>query len=155
MNDSGVSKTYASALLGATNVPEEVEQELGDLAQLLFKDEKVKNFFLSPTVSNEEKEKVLIKNLRGKISDITLNFLGVLLNRGRIIHLPEIQKQFTVELDKKKGRVRAQVRSYPSLEPAQAAKLGSILSENSNRNSFWKFQKINLFWADSLYNSMT
>lgn len=61
MNDSGVSKTYASALLGATNVPEEVEQELGDLAQLLFKDEKVKNFFLSPTVSNEEKEKVLIK----------------------------------------------------------------------------------------------
>lgn len=52
MNDSGVSKTYASALLGATNVPEEVEQELGDLAQLLFKDEKVKNFFLSPTVRN-------------------------------------------------------------------------------------------------------
>lgn len=103
MNDSGVSKTYASALLGAANAPEEVEQELGDLAQLLFKDEKVKNFFLSPTVSNEEKEKVLIKNLRGKISDITLNFLGVLLNRGRIIHLPEIQKQFTVELDKKKG----------------------------------------------------
>lgn len=45
MNDSGVSKTYASALLGATNVPEEVEQELGDLAQLLFKDEKVKKLF--------------------------------------------------------------------------------------------------------------
>lgn len=129
MNDSGVSKTYASALLGATNAPEEVEQELGDLVQLLFKEEKVRNFFLSPTVTLEEKENVLGKNLRGKISDITLNFLGVLLNRGRIIHLPEIQKQFTVELDKKKGRVRAQVRSYPSLEPAQAAKLGSILSE--------------------------
>ncbi|OCC30231.1 Uncharacterized protein GNX_1261 [Leptospira interrogans serovar Canicola] len=45
MNDSGVSKTYASALLGATNVPEEVEQELGDLAQLLFKDEKGKKLF--------------------------------------------------------------------------------------------------------------
>lgn len=45
MNDSGVSKTYASALLGAANAPEEVGQELGDLAQLLFKDEKVKNFF--------------------------------------------------------------------------------------------------------------
>ncbi|MDV6235785.1 ATP synthase F1 subunit delta [Leptospira ellisii] len=129
MNDSGVSKTYASALLGASNAPEEVEQELGDLVQLLFQEEKIRNFFLSPTVTLEEKENVLGKNLRGKISDITLNFLGVLLNRGRIIHLPEIQKQFTVELDKKKGRVRAKVKSYPSLEPAQAAKLGSILSE--------------------------
>lgn len=129
MNDSGVSKTYASALLGATNVPEEVEQELGDLVRLFFEEEKIRNFFLSPTVSVEEKENVLGKNLRGKILDVTLNFLGVLLNKGRFINLPEIQRQFTVELDKKKGRVRAQVRSYPSLEPAQITKLGSILSE--------------------------
>ncbi|MDI7190509.1 ATP synthase F1 subunit delta [Leptospira santarosai] len=129
MNDSGVSKIYASALLGATNSPEEVEQELDDLVRLLFQEEKIRNFFLSPTVSIEEKENILGKNLRGKISDIVLNFLGVLLNRGRIIHLPEIQKQFTVELDKKKGRVRAQVKSYPSLEPSQITKLESILSE--------------------------
>ncbi|XDD51276.1 ATP synthase F1 subunit delta [Leptospira sp. WS92.C1] len=129
MNDSGVSKTYASALLGASNAPEEVEQELADLVQLLFNEEKVRNFFLSPVVSTEEKESILGKNLRGKISDVTLNFLGVLLHRGRFISLPDIQKQFTVELDKKKGRVRAKVRSYPSLEPSQAAKLGSILTE--------------------------
>ncbi|EQA62515.1 ATP synthase F1 subunit delta [Leptospira alexanderi] len=129
MNDSGVSKIYASALLGAVNSPEEVEQELGDLVRLLFKEEKIRNFFLSPTVSIEEKENILGKNLRGKILDVTLNFLGVLLNKGRFINLPEIQKQFTVELDKKKGRVRAQVKSYPSLEPTQIAKLGSILSE--------------------------
>ncbi|PJZ59275.1 ATP synthase F1 subunit delta [Leptospira barantonii] len=129
MNDSGVSKIYASALLGATTAPEEVEQELADLVQLLFQEEKIRNFFLSPTVSVEEKEAILVKNLRGKISEITLNFLGVLLNKGRFISFPGIQKQFTEELDKKKGRVRAQVRSYPSLEPSQITKLGSILSE--------------------------
>ncbi|PJZ52745.1 ATP synthase F1 subunit delta [Leptospira adleri] len=129
MNDSGVSKIYASALLGASNAPEEVEQELADLVQLLFHEDKFRNFFLSPTVTIEEKETILVKNLRGKVSEITLNFLGVLLNKGRFISLPEIQKQFTEELDKKKGRVRAQVRSYPSLEPSQLTKLGSILTE--------------------------
>lgn len=81
MNDSGVSKIYASALLGVVNSPEEVEQELGDLVRLLFEEEKIRNFFLSPTVSIEEKESILGKNLRGKILDVTLNFLGVLLNK--------------------------------------------------------------------------
>ncbi|MBM9500739.1 ATP synthase F1 subunit delta [Leptospira sp. 201903071] len=129
MNDSGVSKIYASALLEASNALEEVEQELADLVQLLFQENKIRNFFLSPVVSIAEKEMILVKNLRGKVSEVTLNFLGVLLKKGRFISLPEIQKQFTEELDKKRGRVRAQVRSYPSLEPSQLTKLGSILTE--------------------------
>ncbi|PJZ68699.1 ATP synthase F1 subunit delta [Leptospira perolatii] len=129
MSHSAIPKTYASAFAEATSSPQEAEQELDGIVQILQTERSIRDFFETPSIKREEKEALLSKIFQGKISEITLNFLLVLLRRGRFSFLSEIYEAFKAELDRKLGRVRAQVRSYPLLDEAQLSKLREILKE--------------------------
>ncbi|EQA43872.1 ATP synthase F1, delta subunit [Leptospira broomii serovar Hurstbridge str. 5399] len=129
MSYSAIPKTYAAAFAEASTSLEEAEQELDSVLQVIKSEHQFRDFFEIPSVTKEEKERVLTKTFKGKISEITLNFLQVLLNRGRFSFLSEIHDAFKEELDRKKGRVRAKVRSYPALDDAQLTKLRDVLKD--------------------------
>lgn len=129
MSYSAIPKTYAAAFAGASSSLEEAEQELDSVLQILNIEPQFGDFFETPSVAREDKEKVLAKTFQGKVSEITLNFLQVLLARGRFSFLPEIYEAFKEELDRKAGRIRAKVNSYPALDESQLAKLRDLLKE--------------------------
>ncbi|EMJ97409.1 ATP synthase F1 subunit delta [Leptospira sp. WS58.C1] len=129
MSYSAIPKTYAAAFADASSSPEEAEQELDSIVGIFRVEPLFRNFFDTPAVKREEKEAVLIKIFQGKISELTLNFLHVLLRRGRFSFLSEIHDALKEELDRKAGRVRAKVRSYPLLSETELSKLREVLKE--------------------------
>ncbi|EPG67581.1 ATP synthase F1 subunit delta [Leptospira wolffii] len=129
MSYSAIPKTYASAFVDASSSPEEAEQELGSIVSILNTESQFRDFFDTPSVKRDVKETVLVKILQGKVSEITLNFLQVLLRRGRFSYLSEIHEALKEELDRKAGRIRAKVRSYPALDESSLNKLREALKE--------------------------
>lgn len=129
MSYSAIPKTYASAFADASSSPEEAEQELDSFLRIINEESQFRDFFDTPSVKREVKETVLVKILQGKISETTLNFLQVLLRRGRFSYLAEIHEALKEELDRKTGRIRAKVRSYPAMDEASLSKLREALKE--------------------------
>ncbi|TGN03973.1 ATP synthase F1 subunit delta [Leptospira dzoumogneensis] len=129
MSYSAIPKTYAAAFADASSSPEEAEQELDSIVSIFKIEPQFRDFFDTPSVKREDKEAVLLKTFQGKISEITLNFLQVLLRRGRFSFLSEIHEAVQEELDRKAGRVRAKVKSYPAMDEASLSKLREVLKE--------------------------
>ncbi|TGK04856.1 ATP synthase F1 subunit delta [Leptospira semungkisensis] len=129
MSYSAIPKTYAAAFAEASSSPEEAEQELDSIVSIFQVESQFRDFFETPSVKREEKEAVLLKTFQGKISETTLNFLLVLLRRGRFSFLSEIHEALKEELDRKAGRIRAKVKSYPALDEGALSKLRDVLKE--------------------------
>ncbi len=129
MSYSAIPKTYAAAFAEASPSSEEAEQELDSIVNIFKTESQFRNFFDTPSIKRETKEAVLVKTFQGKISEITLNFLQVILRRDRFSFLSEIHDALKEELDRKAGRIRAKVVSYPLLDETELSKLREVLKE--------------------------
>ncbi|WP_054942297.1 F0F1 ATP synthase subunit delta [Paenibacillus ihuae] len=81
-----VAKRYAKALYSAAvekGITLEVEEQLKAVVEVLHFDEEVKRFILAPRISQSDKLKVLRTVLQDKLSDVVLNTVEMLVERGR------------------------------------------------------------------------
>ena len=127
-----VASVYAEALLGLSveaGEQEAVEAELRDLSAMFLGDEAVWGFFRSPLIQGDVKMKVLDSQVKGKISKLLYNFLGVLAGRRRFLHLPDIAEAYSDLLDQHLGRRRVEVLSAVSVGEAEQAALKSAIEK--------------------------
>lgn len=113
-----IGTVYAEALLELTregSAQQSTEEELRELVTILKSDDTIWKFIASPLLVASEKQKVLEKVLKGKVSDLVYKFLGVLAEKRRLNVLPEIYKSYVALLDEELGRRR--VRMYTATEP--------------------------------------
>lgn len=84
--DSVVSSRYARALFEAASDQgrvEETGQELKSVVEAFEMDSEMRNFIATPNISLTDKENVLKNVLSGKVSDVLLNTILLLIERGR------------------------------------------------------------------------
>ncbi|MBI3591704.1 MAG: ATP synthase F1 subunit delta [Candidatus Melainabacteria bacterium] len=115
-----VSRNYAQALIelsgGDLGLQECFLSEIKAINESISQVKGAKQIFENPSISKDEKKELLKKLLDGKINQINLSFLFLLIDKQRFNLLPEIQNQLIKVVNKNKGMSIAKVTSASELD---------------------------------------
>lgn len=126
MSLNQISKVYAQALLELateTNSLESTEEELTSVVGVLFSDDSIRHYFLSPLVGQSEKEASVEVALRGKASDAVSNFVALVVRKNRFLYLQDILEDFKSGVDRIKNRSSLRIFSKEPLGPESIQKI--------------------------------
>ena len=131
-----ISRVYARALLALaeeTDAVDSVRDELDELLALISRDEDFSRFLTSPLVDSEERRESLERMFRGRMSDLLLDTLQVMNQKGRSGLIPALAETYRHEIEVLRGEVRVHVRSAIELSDAQREQLSSAVAELTNK----------------------
>jgi len=136
---SEISKRYAKAffeLAGEESKYEVFYEDLSRFSAVLTSSTDLKAFFANPVFNHAEKKQIMDYLLgRIELSPLTANFLGLLVDKGRIGLLDEIVAGYREMMDKILQRVQVSVRTAYPLTPEQQASLLAQLEEMTKRKA--------------------
>ncbi|MGI6225641.1 MAG: F0F1 ATP synthase subunit delta [Peptococcales bacterium] len=137
MNNKTVSKRYAQALLQIAqekNAIDIYEKEINEILAGINADEHFKNIWFSERITTYDKREVILKVFQGKVSQIIINFLMVLIDKNREAILPEIFEEYKKLADITRNIIDAEVRSAVNLTDKDYNELVAKLSAMSGKN---------------------
>ncbi|MCA9176353.1 MAG: ATP synthase F1 subunit delta [Planctomycetales bacterium] len=125
-----LGKIYAKALLGAAGADgEKVLEELDSLLDDVLKQlPNLSAMLQSPRVPHGDKEAMLDKAFRGKMTPILLNFLKVCSKRRRLDCLGAVRAEARRLYNELNGRVEVRVTTAAPLQPERLQSLQGQLS---------------------------
>ncbi|XP_051566548.1 ATP synthase subunit O, mitochondrial-like [Myxocyprinus asiaticus] len=127
----GVEGRYATALFSAASKQknlDKVEQELGRVASLI-KDPKLSSIAMNPHVKRNIKQKTFVDALTlAKLSPITINFINVLAENGRLTLTTDVITAFSKMMSAHRGEVTCSVTTAQPLDEANLAELKVALN---------------------------
>ena len=130
MSQESIPLIYARALFEAAESQGKVEDVYEDvlvIQELVGKDSLARAFFDSPRIARSEKAALIARNFGGKLSDLLVNFIQVLIRRGRQQFLRPALEAFRELRNKSAGIVHATaVSAVPLSEASRAALLGRL-----------------------------
>ncbi len=142
MRTSKVSKRYAKALVDLAKNQgklEEVWEELSRLSGLLESEETLRYIFFNPSIAPVQKGLVLEEvSERLRLSPLTVNFLTLLLRKGRLQNLSDIIEQYRVLRDEILNRATAEVQSATPLSEETKIRLREKLSQVTGKDIILK-----------------
>jgi len=125
------ARRYAKALFAAAREAGSagaVGQELEALLQTLLANPEMRDALARPWVKAVDRRGIAVSVAqRGGAGRLVQNFAGLVADRGRTDHLPEIITAYRALLDEDLGQARAQVRTAVELAPADKRQLGERL----------------------------
>jgi F-type H+-transporting ATPase subunit delta len=110
-----IARNYAETLLtlaqrrGGEDVVDEYGAAIDEVAELLRDEPLVRQFLETPRVDLDAKKRALEASFRGRVPDVFLRFLLVVVEKRRQGILQEIATQFHALVDESRGRVRAEI----------------------------------------------
>jgi len=126
MAELTIDLTYATALYEAAKETGKVDTITEEASQVLdiFKQEPDLDAFVKyPGISAGEKKSVLENIFDGRIYDELLNFLCILIDKGRIIHFERIVKTYSKMVEREEGFSYGTVYSVVPLSEDRIAEL--------------------------------
>ncbi|KAF7709287.1 ATP synthase subunit O, mitochondrial [Silurus meridionalis] len=127
----GVEGRYATALYSAASKQknlDKVEQELGRVNSLI-KDPKLSSIVLNPHIKRNIKQKTFNDVLnKAKLSPITINFINVLADNGRLSLTSDVISAFGKMMSAHRGEVTCSVTTAQPLDEASLAELKVALN---------------------------
>jgi len=131
---NSTSKSYALALYELAKENSElnkVEDEMHGIKALLSKSSDFKEMILNPTVTKEEKNKVIIEMANQYNFCQTLKkFLSFLTSKNRLFFLNQIIDSFSNLVSSSKGELKAKLLSAKELSKTELEKICSELSKD-------------------------
>jgi len=115
MHTDALANVYARSLYelaqkaGAQDKINEVAAELDQISELLTEDKRFREFLSSPIIDKNERGVALKKMFTNRVTDLTLRFLLVLNNKGRLGHFGPIAEAFDHLVQEAFGRVEVDV----------------------------------------------
>lgn len=112
MIDKGVAKRYAHALFGAASTEKAVEALMADLdalENLARAHPEMIRFLESPQETDEAKRALVEKLFRGRVHDLFLRLLFLLMRKKRIPHLLDIVGAYRLIVEESQGIAEARV----------------------------------------------
>lgn len=132
MSDSIISRRYAGALYEqalSSVVLEEVDADITMIGESLEGAPELGRFFGSPIVAREKKTSVVRALFKDRIQQITLNFLLLMVDKGREQLFPDVVRAYQSLRDDQLGIVRVTARIARGVsEQQQRALVASIES---------------------------
>ena len=136
--DTGFSITSAERyslalyeLSTESNVASQIEEQSLSILKLLEQSQDFSNLIKDPTNSQEDLLKVLdnISN-ENKFENLLKNFLSFLITKRRFFYLEQILKSFIETCSKKRGELKAELKSAKELSSDEITKITDELTKN-------------------------
>jgi len=137
-----IADVYAAALFELAtqaDAVDDVRQELETLVQLAEQDAKFAAFMAPGPVDDDARRESLEKMFRGRLSDIVLNTLQVMNERGRAGLLAPLLRAFVLRVEDARGQVEVQATSATELDARQQAEVTKVAEELSGRQPLVNF----------------
>lgn len=115
MRAEAIARNYAETLLalaqrhGGLPTAEEYLRAIEELAALVEREPRIREFLATPRVAAAQKEEALRTALAGRVPDLFLRFVQVVLEKGRQTLFREIALAYRDLVDEMLGRARVQV----------------------------------------------
>lgn len=128
-----IARVYATALFGAAKDRgklDAIRDQLTQFVEALRENREMQLFLFSPYFSSTEK----IEGLKKAVADAEpefLNFLSLLLEKGRMPVIYRIQRQFNEMWNKENKRLGVTVTSAVELDPEIAKRIGKEIEEQT------------------------
>ena len=132
MRESTIARSYAEALfeLGEQRgARDEFAAAIESLAALVEAEPKIRIFLETPQVSVAEKKEALRAALGERVPPLFLNFLFIVLDKGRNRLLGEMAREYRAILDEQLGRVHADITLARQPDAATETQLTESLSK--------------------------
>ncbi|MEZ4654194.1 MAG: ATP synthase F1 subunit delta [Candidatus Eisenbacteria bacterium] len=136
IRDRGVALKYAHALFGAAeqrNVAEQVLADLQGVAELEKLGTSLQDFLESPSVLDEHKEQMVTSILRGKVHELVVQLLLLMLRKKRIGHYPLVLPHYQTLVEAKLGVLRAEVVTAIPIDAATLDSLRAGLEKSTGK----------------------
>lgn len=134
-NPDAVAITYAHSLFhllmsqGGQKTVEDAYGELEDILELARADKKFSEFLSSRIIPEGSRSQSLGKIFSGRISPLTLSFLQVLNEKGRLQSLPAVVAALDQKVQSAFGRVEIDAHTATPLDQGELADIQNRLSE--------------------------
>ncbi|UJF33280.1 F0F1 ATP synthase subunit delta [Paenibacillus hexagrammi] len=132
MSDIVVAKRYAKALFEVAqekNAVSQVEEELTSVGSAIKDNADLQKFLSHPNIGASVKTDLLKQSLSGKVSEMVMNTLQVLIDKGRISILSALVSDYVKIANEALGQASATVYSTASLTDAQQAEIAAQFSK--------------------------
>lgn len=139
MVNVSIARRYARALLDVTAESQRtdaVATQLDSLVKAFEKSPELSDVLLNPAYSRAQRAQVVesLIQLAGNLDPILANTLRLLVERNRLIYLPDLARVFREMADTRAGRVRGQVTSAAPLAPDTLEQLRKNLQQLTQRD---------------------
>jgi ATP synthase F1 delta subunit len=128
-----IARVYATALFQAAKDKgklDAIREQLGQFVDVLNDNREVRLFFFSPYFSTTEKKEALGKAVTGAEPEL-INFLELLLEKGRMPVIFRMRRQYDALWDKENKRLAVTVTSAVELDPEVAKQIGGEIEEQT------------------------
>ncbi|MBI4781997.1 MAG: F0F1 ATP synthase subunit delta [Oscillatoriophycideae cyanobacterium NC_groundwater_1537_Pr4_S-0.65um_50_18] len=117
-----ISEPYAQALMSVAQSSDQVDrigEDVGSVLSVLSESQDLRTCLASPLFEAEVKKRVIRQVFGDQLHSFTLNFILLLVDRGRILFVEDIFQQFQVLLRQLRKAVLAEVTSAVALNEEQ------------------------------------
>jgi len=133
------ARSYAQALFDlAVDRQQSLEQiggELADLKQVIDENPIFGQFLADPGIAESQRTGVLERAIRGRVTPLMANFLGLLNRKGRIGLLTQVAAAYKDLLDEKFGNVEVDVTVAHRLDDGQVDQVRQEVSRALGKNA--------------------
>lgn len=126
-----VARRYAQALYEIAvekNALDAMEEELKSVSEVVRGEQVIQRILNHPQIAAVEKREVLKQLFEGRVSETTLNFLYLIIDRNREAYLSDIVVEYTHLANVARNMVDAEVVSARELDEAQKEELAKVLN---------------------------
>ena len=138
MSSQTVARRYATALadvLIERGQQQAILEELGSWESMILANPQLTEVFENPTIPYEQKRRVLAELIKSTgISEITANFLRVLLKNQRLAALPQVNERLKGVLDARANVVAAQVTTAKPVDEEIKGMLREKLARSTGKS---------------------
>lgn len=145
MMDYRAANRYARALFGLareSGETDKIDRSLEAVRKIADEQPGVRLLLLNSTITQKEKEAFVTKILSEDAPGKVLNFLKLLIRKGRFRDFPAVQEEFRLLVEKEKGITEVRAISPAELAPASRDRLLAVL-EKKLKSSVRLLTKIN------------
>ncbi len=131
-----LASIYAEALFELAQEPKQTDVLQAEFAKLVEVIESTDSFALflhSPAISSDAKKETLAKVLKGRVSDLFMDFLMVVADKDRLNVLVAMYETFEALIDRHAGRVKGVLTTAFALSEKEIAKLSKEISQKLNK----------------------
>lgn len=137
MSQRTVTRRYAAALYeeaGEEGVLGEVDDDVLMLRRSLESNRELARFFESPVIPQEKKDTIVRELLEGRVEDLTVRFLRLLVRKDRESLTKEILDQYQSLRDEQRGIVDAEATVAHPLADEDRGALIEVLEEKTGKD---------------------
>jgi len=136
MLNKSVARRYAEAFFSIAREAGKVDEyqgELGKIVQSIEEIEGLKEYFAHPLVPALDKKDIANKLFAQAVSQVTLNFILLVLDKKREIYLDLIFKEYEEMADESHGIKKAEIISAMPVPEEEVDALAKTLSSSSGK----------------------